>query len=110
MKIATGQVDEKHLPNPLFGWLGPIVQLANGLKYSPEDLEQLVKINVDAQCSHLGKTAEGILQREAEHDGEKRKVSIHGWVYQLDTGLLSNSNFGIREVGPATHKVPVISD
>lgn len=54
--------------------------------------ERLVEINVQEQCVNLLKTA---AVQEAYH---KRDISVHGWVFDLHTGLLKDLQIDFRGI------------
>jgi len=79
---------------PLFRWLTPLANLARSLEVDSlgqeEAVSLLVKENVRQQVRNLVGT-ETITKAWARGD----HVQIHGWVYELSTGNLSD--LGISE-------------
>jgi len=84
--------------DPLNLWLAPITKLALELKpqYSSKSeddaLEFLIEQNVKRQVDNIAKTAVMKTIWRNEMKGSGRKVRVHGWVYDLATGLLKDLN------------------
>jgi carbonic anhydrase len=82
--------------SPLNRWLAPLTDFALRLKpqissMSQEDaLQFLVEQNVKAQVDSIANSEvmEVTWKRETEESG--RKVRVHGWVYDLGSGLLKD--------------------
>ena len=74
---------------PLLRWLTPLVNLARSLKVDSleeaEAVSLLVKENVRRQVKNVAET-ETIKKAWARGD----HVQIHGWMYELSTGNLSD--------------------
>ncbi|KDR81755.1 hypothetical protein GALMADRAFT_59568 [Galerina marginata CBS 339.88] len=71
-------------------WLDPLTRLAASLKLAPDQgdaVNILVEANVKKQVDNLAKTE---IMRNAWAKGQK--LSVHGWVYELGTGLLKDLN------------------
>ena len=89
-----------HIPpsDPLNKWLKPLTELAFSLKpkwssMSPSQAVQYIaEENVKKQVETIvgQKIIEDVWKHELE--GKGRKVRIHGWVYELSTGLLKDLN------------------
>ena len=93
---------------PINRWLEPLTELADALGLSSversEAVETLVDENVKAQVINLAntKTIQDAWSRARNPTQEQRelseeslgsgRVSIHGWVYELETGFLRDLN------------------
>ena len=78
--------------SPLNRWLEPLTLLAHSLQLpddSPKSVETVVIENIKAQVENLAKT-ETIVKAWTQGTPIKQKVFIHGWVYNLGTGLLDD--------------------
>lgn len=78
--------------SPLNRWLEPLTLLAHSLQlpdHGEESIETVVRENVKAQVENLANT-ETIRKAWTEGTPKKQKVSIHGWVYDLGSGLLKD--------------------
>lgn len=78
--------------SPLNQWLEPLTLLAHSLKLpdsSPKSREMVIRENVKAQVENLANT-KTILKAWLQLSPKKQKVFIHGWVYDLATGLLKD--------------------
>jgi carbonic anhydrase len=78
--------------SPLNRWLEPLTLLAYSLQLpdsGDKSLETVVRENVKAQVENLANT-ETIRKAWTEGTPKKQKVFIHGWVYDLGTGLLKD--------------------
>jgi carbonic anhydrase len=80
--------------SPLNRWLEPLTLLAYSLQL-PDDgdksLEIVVRENIKAQVENLANT-ETIVKAWTQGTPKGQKVFIHGWVYDLGTGLLKDLN------------------
>lgn len=82
--------------DPLNLWLAPITKLALELKpryfsKSEDDaLEFLIEQNVKRQVDNIAKTEAMKTVWLNEMKGLGRKVRVHGWIYDLSTGLLKD--------------------
>ena len=85
-------IDGEPADSPLNRWLEPLTLLAHSLRL-PQDSEKsidiLVRENVKVQVENLANT-ETILNAWTQGTPKKQKVFIHGWVYDLGTGLLKD--------------------
>ncbi|KAG6814542.1 hypothetical protein H0H92_000069 [Tricholoma furcatifolium] len=81
--------------DPLNQWLEPLTTLVGSLNLSTkpksEALPIVVEENVKLQVENLSKTST-ITNAWASSDAKKRNVYVHGWVYDLSTGLLRDLN------------------
>ncbi|KAG6833681.1 hypothetical protein H0H87_002877 [Tephrocybe sp. NHM501043] len=72
-------------------WLEPLTTLTGSLQLSTtpkeEALPVIVEENVRLQVENLSKTAT-LVNAWSSSDEKKRNVYVHGWVYNLGTGLL----------------------
>lgn len=78
--------------SPLNQWLKPLTLMAYTLNLpdsSEASIETVVIENVKAQVKTLANT-ETILKAWSQGTPKKQKVLIHGWVYDLATGLLKD--------------------
>ncbi len=80
---------------PLARWLGPLTEIAR--EY--EDLTELIEANVRAQVNNVAGTD---VVRAAWADN-KRKLQVHGWIYDLGTGRFRD--MGISVDGPSKDDV-----
>ena len=77
-------------------WLAPLTKFALELKpqfssKSQDDaLQFLVEQNVRAQVASIAKSEVMKETWKHETEGSGRKVRVHGWVYDLGTGLLKD--------------------
>ena len=88
--LEAAQKPHPSPPNdPLLRWLEPLTQLARSLNFGlppPKDaLLTLVKKNVEQQVQHLAETE---TVKHAWNKGDD--VWIHGLIYDLSTGHLSD--------------------
>jgi len=83
---------------PLARWLAPLTELARSLKIAPMSvdgaLQQLVEQNVKVQVENLARS-----KTIVDAWAGKKKVSIHGWIYDLSSGKLRD--LGVSKVGPS---------
>ncbi len=91
---------------PINRWLEPLTELADSLGLSsverPEAVATLVDENVKGQVINLGNTKtiqdawsrarNPIPEQLSEESLGQGRVSIHGWVYELETGFLRDLN------------------
>jgi len=85
-------VDGEPVDSPLNRWLEPLTLLAHSLQLpdnSDKSIETLVKENVKAQVENLANT-ETIRKAWTQGTPKKQKVFIHGWIYDLGSGLLKD--------------------
>jgi carbonic anhydrase len=85
-------LDGEPADSPLNRWLEPLTLLAYSLQLpdnGDKSLETVVIENVKAQVENLANT-ETISKAWTEGTPKKQKVFIHGWVYDLGTGLLKD--------------------
>ena len=78
--------------SPLNRWLEPLTLLAYSLQLpddSDKSIETVVRENVKAQVESLANT-ETIYKAWTQGTPKKQKVFIHGWVYDLGSGLLKD--------------------
>ncbi|OJT13771.1 Carbonic anhydrase [Trametes pubescens] len=80
---------------PLARWLVPLTEIAR--EY--EDLTELIEANVRAQVNNVAGTD---VVRAAWADN-KRKLQVHGWIYDLGTGRFRD--MGISVDGPSKDDV-----
>jgi carbonic anhydrase len=87
--VKAASAPPQEATTPLFRWLTPLANLARSLgvdSLGPEEaLSLLVKENVRQQIKNLTET-ETIKNARARD----QHVQIHGWVYELSTGKLSD--------------------
>ncbi|KAH9851190.1 carbonic anhydrase [Lenzites betulinus] len=76
--------------DPLGRWLAPLTELAR----EHEDLTALVEANVRAQVEHI---AESDVMKGVWAQG--KEVQVHGWVYELETGLLRDLGVSVGKTG-----------
>ena len=62
------------------------------IKNEKEKFDKLVELNVQEQLYNLAKTS--IIQSAWD---KGRKVYLHGWVYELSTGLINDLNLTIKD-------------
>lgn len=76
--------------SPLSLWLAPLVQLALDLHLPPappeEALPILTRANIQRQIENVKKAAANMIPKAEEG------VSVHGWLYVLEKGLLQDLN------------------
>ena len=85
-------VNDEPADSPLNRWLEPLTMLAHSLRLpddSNKSIETLVKENVRVQVENLANT-ETICKAWTQGTPLKQKVYIHGWVYDLGSGLLKD--------------------
>ena len=85
-------VDGEPVDSPLNRWLEPLTLLAHSLRLpdnSDKSIETVVRENVRVQVENLANT-ETICKAWSQGTPKKQKVIIHGWVYDLDSGLLKD--------------------
>ncbi|KAG6854743.1 hypothetical protein C0991_002457 [Blastosporella zonata] len=79
--------------DPLNRWLEPLTTLTGSLHLSTtpkeEALPVVIEENVKLQVENLSKTTT-LTNAWASSDAKKRNVYVHGWVYNLSTGLLKD--------------------
>ncbi|KAH0583717.1 Carbonic anhydrase 2 [Termitomyces sp. J132] len=77
---------------PLNQWLEPLTRLAGTLDLSTTPMEEalpvVVEENVKLQVENLSKTT--TLANAWASNDNRRNVRVHGWVYNLNTGLLKD--------------------
>ena len=91
-KVPVITIDGEPADSPLNRWLEPLTLLAYSLKLpdsSDKSLETFVRENVKAQVENLANT-ETIRKAWTQGTPKGQKVFIHGWVYDLGTGLLKD--------------------
>jgi len=91
-KVPIITIDGEPADSPLNRWLEPLTLLAYSLQLpdnSDESLEILVRENIKVQVENLANT-ETIVKAWTQGTPKKQKVFIHGWVYDLATGLLKD--------------------
>jgi carbonic anhydrase len=91
-EVPVITVDSEPADSPLNRWLEPLTLLAYSLQLPDsgyESLETLVRENIKAQVENLANT-ETIVEAWTKGTPIKQKVFIHGWVYDLGTGLLKD--------------------
>jgi carbonic anhydrase len=91
-KVPVITVHGEPANSPLNRWLEPLTLLAHSLQLpddSDKSIETLVRENVKAQLENLANT-ETIRKAWTEGTPKKQKVFIHGWVYDLGSGLLKD--------------------
>lgn len=79
-------------PPPLDVWLTPLRDLAESLPQPPTVLE-LVQINIKQQVQNLVQT--DVVRNHWAGTGRGRLVSVHGWMYELETGRVQDLNCSI---------------
>jgi carbonic anhydrase len=85
-------IDGEPADSPLNRWLQPLTLLAHSLHLPDQEekaLDMVVKENVKAQVENLANT-ETIINAWTHGTPQKQKVFIHGWVYDLGTGVLKD--------------------
>ncbi|KAF4615164.1 hypothetical protein D9613_003170 [Agrocybe pediades] len=89
-------------------WLEPLTKLAASLKVSAiphnEALPLLVEENVKAQVENLSNTV-AIQDAWTKGTSKGQNVWLHGWVYDLKTGLLKDLNITRSPPGKAPKSV-----
>ena len=91
-KVPIVTIDGEPADSPLNRWLEPLTLLAYSLQLpdsGDKSLEIVVKENIKAQVENLANT-ETIRKAWTQGTPKKQKVFIHGWVYDLGTGLLED--------------------
>ena len=91
-KIPVITIYGEPADSPLNKWLQPLTLLAHSLKLpddSNKSVEAVVLENIKAQVENLANT-ETIRKAWTHGTPKKQKVFIHGWVYDLGTGLLKD--------------------
>lgn len=89
-KLPIITIDGEPVDSPLNRWLEPLTLLAYSLNLpdsGANSLEIVVKENIKAQVENLAKT-ETIVKAWSQG----KKLFLHGWVYDLSTGLLKDLN------------------
>jgi len=89
-------IAEHPASSPLNLWLAPLTKFALRLKsqYSSKSqddaLQFLIEQNVKTQVDNIAKSE--VMKETWKHEieGKGRKVRVHGWVYDLGTGLLKD--------------------
>lgn len=79
-------------PPPLDVWLTPLHDLAKSLPHPPTVLE-LVQINIKQQVLNLVQT--DVVKNHWAGTGRGSLIGVHGWMYELETGLLQDLNCSI---------------
>ena len=85
-------LDGEPADSPLNLWLEPLTLLAYSLQLpdsGEKSLETVVIENIKAQVENLANT-ETIVNAWTQGTPKKQEVFIHGWVYDLGTGLLKD--------------------
>ncbi|KAJ3511056.1 hypothetical protein NLJ89_g4316 [Agrocybe chaxingu] len=81
--------------NPINKWLQQLTKLAFslGISTAPKDeaLSLLIEENVKGQVENLSKL-EVIRDAWQNAEAQGKELWIHGWVYEIETGLLSDLN------------------
>jgi len=88
--VPGATIADEPVDSPLNEWLWPLTLLAHSLGLpgiDDESLATLVEENVKLQVENLAET-ETITKAWGVGTHKKQKVFIHGWVYDLGTGLL----------------------
>ncbi len=93
---ATRTIKELPASNPVNKWLTPLTKLGLSLKYelsskpNDEALQYFIEENVRKQVENISKSK--VIKEAWEHEaeGKGRKVRVHGWVYDLGSGLLKD--------------------
>ncbi|KAH9483969.1 Carbonic anhydrase 2 [Psilocybe cubensis] len=97
-------IDSLPVDSSLNRWLEPLTRLAASLQLSSipheEAMPILVEENVKAQVANLAKT-HAINDAWTKGTRKGQNVWIHGWVYDLSTGLLKDLNIS---QGPPSKK------
>ena len=91
-KVPIITVDGEPVDSPLNRWLEPLTLLAYSLQLpdnGEKSLETFVRENIKTQVDNLANT-ETIRKAWTQGTPKKQKVFIHGWVYDLGTGLLKD--------------------
>ena len=91
-RVPLNTVHSDPVNSPLNRWLEPLTLLAHSLQLGGTDdkaLATLVEENVKAQVTNLAHT-ETITNAWTKGTRKGQKVVIHGWVYDLGTGLLKD--------------------
>ena len=91
-EVPITTVDGEPAESSLNRWLEPLTLLAYSLRLPDQgekSLETVVRENVKAQVENLANT-ETIVNAWTLGTPKKQKVFIHGWVYELGTGLLKD--------------------
>ena len=91
---ATHTIQELPASDPLNRWLIPLTTLGISLKSQltsksdDEALQFLIEENVKKQVDEICKTNVIIEAWKNELEGKGKKVRVHGWIYDLGSGLL----------------------
>jgi len=91
---ATRTIQELPASNPMNRWLIPLTTLGISLKSQltsksdDEALQFLIEENVKKQVDEICKTNVIIEAWKNELEGKGKKVRVHGWIYDLGSGLL----------------------
>jgi carbonic anhydrase len=95
-KAAIGKTPPPNLTTPLGRWLAPLTALAGTLKLhgvpESEALSRILNASVRAQVKNVAGTAP--VQKAW---ADKKKLWVHGLVYDLETGTLKDLNVTIKE-------------
>ena len=94
--------------SPLNRWLEPLTLLAYNLHLpdsGKRSLEIVVEENVIAQIKNLIQS-ETIAKAWTQGTPKKQKVFVHGWVYDLSTGLLKDLGISCGPLMGANLPVP----
>lgn len=89
-KVPIVTIQGEPVDSPLNRWLESLTLLAYNLQLpdsGKKSLEIVVEENVIAQVKNLAET-ETIVKAWSQGTPKRQKVFIHGWVYDLSTGLL----------------------
>jgi len=94
----TRTIKELPASNPINKWLTPLTKLGLSLKYElssksdDEALQFLIEENVRRQVGNICKTK--VIREAWEHEveGEGKRVRVHGWIYDLESGILKDLN------------------
>jgi len=96
-----------HLPS-LFRWLTPLIKLAASLNLNPErppsyaDVLKVVEANVRQQVKNVIVALNARNAEDTTAETERRGVTVHGWVYQVEDGRLRDLQ--VREVCQCVNK------
>ena len=89
-RVPITTVHSEPVNSPLNRWLEPLTLLAHSLQLCDTDekaLDTLIEENVKAAVENLANT-ETIINAWTKGTHKGQKVVIHGWNYDLGTGLL----------------------
>lgn len=81
-------------PAPLDEWLADLRHIA--VKGKALSVEELTEENVKKQVENVMKSK--VVQKAWAHEGRSHLLGVHGWVYDVETGLVKD--LGVSKYGP----------